>query len=231
MGDARSRSPARRQPALGHELRVGLGDRVARDAEVRGQRAGGRQASTCLQPPVPHGLPQGCLGRTADHADADTVGRRPWDPRLDFDGRAPLVARAMGGLDRAAREQAERSALDRRLVELVRLRASQLNGCAYCVDMHSKDAEAAGESSARLHALAAWPESPSFGDAERAALRLAESITRCADGHVPDEDWANAARQFDEDALAALVGVIVTINAWNHIGAATRAWMPGSYEP
>jgi AhpD family alkylhydroperoxidase len=157
--------------------------------------------------------------------------RRPWEQRLDFDGHASLVARAMAGLDRSAQEQAAHAGIDRRLLELVRLRASQLNGCAYCVDMHSKDAAAAGESEIRLHALAAWPESPVFTDRERAALRLAEAITRCADGHVPDPDWDEAVVQFDREELAALVGVIVTVNAWNHIGAATRAWMPGSYEP
>jgi len=168
---------------------------------------------------------EGTRTKTADS------GRRPWEQRLDFDRLAPLVAKSMGALDRSTREQAQRAGLDGKLLDLVRLRASQLNGCAYCVDMHSKDAGAAGESAARLHALVAWQESPVFTDTERAALRLAESVTRCAEEHVPDEDFDHAARHFDPAQLAALVGVIVAVNAWNHIGAATRAWLPGSYEP
>jgi AhpD family alkylhydroperoxidase len=119
--------------------------------------------------------------------------------------------------------------VDPALRELVRLRASQLNGCAYCVEMHAKDARARGERDERLDALAVWRETPFFTDAERAALDLTEAMTRCAETHVPDGVWQAAARLFEPAELAAIVALIVTINAWNLIGVSTRAWLPGSY--
>ncbi len=137
----------------------------------------------------------------------------------------------MGHLDHWATKQADEAGLDRALRELVRVRASQLNGCAYCVDMHTKDARAAGEREQRLYALAVWAETPFFTDQGRAALGLTEAITCCADGRVPDDVWSTAASQFNDEQLASLVGVIVTINAWNRIGVATCSWLPGSYEP
>lgn len=101
--------------------------------------------------------------------------------------------------------------------ELVKIRASQLNGCAGCLDMHVKDAAAGGETSVRLHLVAAWREATVFTEAERAALELAEQGTRIADaaGGVPDEVWANAAKHYDEEQLAELVSVIALINAFN----------------
>jgi AhpD family alkylhydroperoxidase len=151
--------------------------------------------------------------------------------RLDFDAHAPHFSRAMGHLDRAATRELDQAGIDSLLRELIRVRASQLNGCAYCVDMHAKDARAAGETEQRLYALAAWPETPFFTDRERAALALTESITLAAQTHVPDADFAQAAIVFTEAELGALVSLIVTINAWNAIGVSTRAWQPGSYQP
>lgn len=160
-----------------------------------------------------------------------TAQRRPWEPRLDFDACAPAFARAMAALDRAAVGQAQEAGLAHSLRELVRLRASQLNGCAYCVDMHAKDARAAGDGDRRVDALAVWREAPFFSDTERAALGLAEAITLCAEGHVPTTTWEAAARQFGPAELAALVCLVVAVNAWNRIGVATRTWLPGTYEP
>jgi alkylhydroperoxidase family enzyme len=97
--------------------------------------------------------------------------------------------------------------------------------------MHTKDARAAGETEQRIYALPAWRETPFFTDRERAALALTESVTLMPQTHVPDADVAQAAEQFKEDELAALVSLIVTINAWNAIGVTTRAWLPGSYQP
>jgi AhpD family alkylhydroperoxidase len=107
---------------------------------------------------------------------------------------------------------------------LVELRASQINGCAVCADMHSRELKAAGEPDERLFTLAAWRETPYFTDAERAALALTEAVTRIADRSdpVPDEIWNEAARHYDEQQLAALVLAIAGINAWNRINAATR---------
>jgi AhpD family alkylhydroperoxidase len=152
-------------------------------------------------------------------------------PRIDFDARAAGFSRAMSHLDQAASKELDRVDFDVRLRELVRIRASQLNGCAYCVDMHSKDARAAGESEQRIYALPAWRETPFFTERERAALALTESVTLMPQTRVPAADFEQAAEQFSEDELGALISLIVTINAWNAIGVSTRTWMPGSYEP
>ena len=111
-----------------------------------------------------------------------------------------------------------------RTLDLVHLRASQINGCAVCVDMHSKDLQRTGEADERIFAVGAWREAPYYTDAERAALALAECVTRLADRSdpVPDEVWAEAATHYDKAALAALVIDIAAINAWNRINAATR---------
>lgn len=116
--------------------------------------------------------------------------------------------------------------------ELVRLRASQINGCAGCIDMHTKDAAAAGETSLRLNLVAAWREATVFTDAERAALELAEQGTRIADaaGGVTDEAWANAAKYYDEEELAALVCAIALINAFNRVNVITQQ-PAGDYQP
>ncbi|SHK67589.1 alkylhydroperoxidase AhpD family core domain-containing protein [Nocardiopsis flavescens] len=115
--------------------------------------------------------------------------------------------------------------------ELVEVRASQINGCGFCVDMHTKEAERAGETATRLHLVAVWREATVFTDAERAALDLAEHGTRTADGAgVPDAVWDEAAKHFDEDALAALVGAISVINAFNRLNVITRQ-PAGGYRP
>jgi AhpD family alkylhydroperoxidase len=144
--------------------------------------------------------------------------------RLDIDGHAPSFAAAMARLDGAASKELDRVGFDVRLRELVRLRASQLNGCAYCVNMHANDARAAGETEQRLALLPVWRETSLFGVRERAALALTESVTLCAETHVPQADWEEAAARFSPDELGALVSLIVTINAWNAIGVSTRAW-------
>ncbi len=151
--------------------------------------------------------------------------------RLDFDAHADGFARALAHLDKAATRELDRADIDPLLRELIRIRASQLNGCAYCIDMHTKDARAAGETEQRLYALAAWHETPFFTERERAALALTEAVTLMAGEHVPAADYDAAARQLTPDEIAAVLSLIVTINAWNAIGVTTRAWVPGSYEP
>ena len=151
--------------------------------------------------------------------------------RLDFDGLAPGFARAMSRLDQAATKELDAAEIDPRLRELIRIRASQLNGCAYCIDMHTKDARAIGETEQRLYGLAAWAETPYFTARERAALAFTETVTRLTDTHVPDQAYADVAAEFSPPQIAALVSLIVTINAWNAIGVSTRAWLPGSYQP
>ncbi|HLI00485.1 MAG TPA: carboxymuconolactone decarboxylase family protein [Acidimicrobiales bacterium] len=167
----------------------------------------------------------------SEHHSSPTsaTARRPWEPRIDFEANAPGFAKAMATLERAATAQADQAGLASPIRDLVRLRASQLNGCAYCVDMHVKDARAAGERDERIDAVAVWPEVPFYDDAERAALALAEAVTLCADSHVPAAVWDEAAQHFGPAELAALIGLIVAINGWNRIGVATRTWLPGSY--
>ncbi|MER6673157.1 carboxymuconolactone decarboxylase family protein [Streptomyces sp. NPDC000983] len=109
-------------------------------------------------------------------------------------------------------------------LELVKIRASQINGCGYCTDMHTKDAAAAGESAQRLHLVAVWREATVFTEAERAALELTEQATRIADaaGGVPDEVWENAAKHYDEEQLGALVGIIAVMNTYNRVNVLLR---------
>jgi AhpD family alkylhydroperoxidase len=117
--------------------------------------------------------------------------------------------------------------LPKPLVELVKLRASQLNGCVYCVDMHTKDAKEAGETDSRLHGLVVWREAPYFTDVERAAFAFTESVTLIHDGHVPDEVWQLASKHFTDTEVAELIMVIVAINSWNRICVSTRM-QPGT---
>jgi AhpD family alkylhydroperoxidase len=151
--------------------------------------------------------------------------------RLDFDSFAPGFSRAMSHLDQAATSELDKAQIDPRLRELIRIRASQLNGCAYCIDMHTKDARAIGETEQRIYGLTAWAETPYFTARERAALAFTETVTLLADTHVPDEAYQAVAAEFSPQEVAALVSLIVTINAWNAIGVSTRAWTPGSYQP
>jgi AhpD family alkylhydroperoxidase len=120
--------------------------------------------------------------------------------------------------------------LERPLVELVKIRASQINGCAYCIDMHTKDARAAGETEQRIYALNAWRETPFFTDRERAALEWTETVTRVADTHVPDEIYERVAAQFKEEELVALTFAVVVINSWNRLAISLRPPV-GSYQP
>lgn len=122
--------------------------------------------------------------------------------------------------------------LDPALLELVKIRASQINGCAFCLDMHHRDARERGESQQRLDVLAGWHEVPAlFSDRERAALRLTEEVTLIADGGVPDQVWEQAAAQFTEPELARLLMAIATINVWNRLAVSTRQQPPRSDSP
>ena len=136
----------------------------------------------------------------------------------------------MAQLDAASTRELDRVEFDVRLRELVRIRASQLNGCAYCVDMHSKDARAAGETEQRIYSLPVWCETPFFTGRERAALAFTEALTLVASNHVPDDVYSAVAEHYNDDEIAALVSLIVAINAWNTIGVSRRAWKAGSYE-
>ncbi|MBB5625730.1 carboxymuconolactone decarboxylase family protein [Sphaerisporangium krabiense] len=147
-------------------------------------------------------------------------------PRISLSDLTPDIYRAMIALDGAV----ARSGLERPLLELVRIRASQINGCAYCVDMHTLDARAGGEREQRLHALAVWHETPFFTPRERAALELTEAATRLPGGGVDDEVFARAAEHFTEEELGKLIWAITVINAWNRIGVTSRL-VPGEYTP
>jgi AhpD family alkylhydroperoxidase len=136
-------------------------------------------------------------------------------PRLE-------IAQATPRLHRALIELGNDVELDPGLRELVNLRASILNGCAYCIDMHTRTARRAGESERRLHAVAAWHEAPFFDERERAALALTDAVTLISDEHVPREVWEEASAQFETDELAQLVWAITVINAWNRIAITTR---------
>jgi AhpD family alkylhydroperoxidase len=160
-----------------------------------------------------------------------TTGTEQIPVRLDIDSHAPGFARALAHLDNAATKQLDAVDFDHRLRELIRIRASQLNGCAYCIDMHSKDARAAGETEQRIYALPAWRETPFFSARERAALAFTEAVTMLAQTHVPAAAYDEVAAVYAPDEIAALVSLITVINAWNTVGVSTRAWTPGSYEP
>jgi AhpD family alkylhydroperoxidase len=140
--------------------------------------------------------------------------------RLAVDKLAPHINRALNSLDAASRKVS----LEPALLELVRARASQLNGCAYCVDLHTRDARTSGETEQRLYALPVWRETPFFTDRERAALELTEAATRLTEGPVTDEVFGQAAAEFTEAELAELIWTITVINAWNRLGATARPW-------
>ncbi|NIY66222.1 4-carboxymuconolactone decarboxylase domain protein [Streptomyces malaysiensis] len=145
---------------------------------------------------------------------------------MQFAKAAPEVYKAMVTLDAAARK-----GVDPTLAELVKVRASQLNHCAFCIDMHTKDARAAGESEDRLYLLNAWEEAVDlYTEKEQAALALTEAVTVLTDGFVPDEVYERAAKHFEERELAQVIALIFTINAWNRIGVTTRM-APGAYKP
>jgi AhpD family alkylhydroperoxidase len=136
------------------------------------------------------------------------------------------LARAMLNLQK----EVQGSSLEHSLIELVKIRASQINGCAYCIDMHTKDARAMGETEQRIFALNAWREAPFFSERERAALEWTESVTRVSDTHVPDEVYARVREQFEESEIFALTFAVIAINSWNRLAIAFR--LPaGTYQP
>jgi AhpD family alkylhydroperoxidase len=145
------------------------------------------------------------------------------DERMNIRSGAPSVSRAMVELEREI-------VLEPVVRELVKLRASILNGCAYCIDMHSKQARKNGESEQRLYALAAWQEAPFFSERERAALALTDSVTLVAETHVPAEIYEQAARHFSSEELAHLIWQIAAINVWNRVAIATRTTV-GDFQP
>lgn len=145
--------------------------------------------------------------------------------RINYGKIAPGIYDAMDALD----QYLGTCGLDQSLAHLVRLRASQINGCAYCIDMHWKDLEALGEQPQRLYSLDAWRESPYYTDRERAALEWTEAVTLIADGHAPDPVFAEARTKFSEKELADLTLAIAAINAWNRLSIAARL-VPGGYQ-
>ncbi len=124
----------------------------------------------------------------------------------------------------------DNSGLEHSLLELVKLRASQINGCAYCIDMHTKDARAKGETEQRLYGLSAWHETPFYSDRERAALLWTETVTLVSQTHIPDEVYEHVRKEFDEKEIVDLTMAIVAINGWNRLAIGFRT-LPGTYQP
>ncbi len=147
------------------------------------------------------------------------------EPRLEYAKVAPGAYRAMAGMEGHIRN----CGLEQSLIELVKLRASQINGCGYCIDMHTKDARAEGETEQRLYGLVAWEEAPYYTDRERAALLLTEALTLIAKDHAPDAVYEQVRQHFSEEELVNLTAVIVTINGWNRFAIGFRT-VPGSYQ-
>jgi AhpD family alkylhydroperoxidase len=146
--------------------------------------------------------------------------------RIDYRKVAPEAYKAMLGIEAYVRG----SGLDRSLLELVKTRVSQINGCAHCLDMHTKEARAAGETEQRLYLLPAWREAPFYSDRERAALVWAEALTQISTNDVPDELYVEARRHFDKKALVDLTLAIIGINGWNRLAVPFRS-ETGSYQP
>ncbi len=146
-------------------------------------------------------------------------------PRMKYPLVAPQAYRAMHGLE----DYVHSTGIEQSLLELVKMRASQINGCAYCLDMHSKDARAEGETEQRLYALSAWHETPFFTDRERAALAWTEAVTLVGQTHVPDDVYELARKHFGEKELVDLTLAIVAINGWNRLAVSFRT-VPGSYQ-
>jgi AhpD family alkylhydroperoxidase len=147
-------------------------------------------------------------------------------PRIEYAEVAPAGMAAMLGLEKYVRQ----SGLDPTLLELVKVRVSQINGCAYCVDMHTKDARARGESEQRLYAIVVWRETPFFNERERAALAWTEAVTQVSQDHVPDEVYQSTLQYFTEKELVDLTLGIIAINGWNRLAISFRT-VPGTYQP
>jgi AhpD family alkylhydroperoxidase len=148
------------------------------------------------------------------------------EPRVDYLRVGRGIYEAMLGLEKYLLQ----CGLEESLLHLIKLRASQINGCAYCIDMHWKDLRALGEQEQRLYGLDAWEESPYYTERERAALAWTESVTNIREGHVPDETYREVAKQFNEKELADLTLAVAAINAWNRLSIASRT-VPGTYQP
>jgi AhpD family alkylhydroperoxidase len=148
------------------------------------------------------------------------------EQRLNYAENGHDALRAMYGLEMYLKK----SSIEPMLLHLLKFRISQINGCAYCLDMHSKDLRAGGESEQRLYLLDAWRESPFYTDRERAALEWAEALTLVTEGHVPDEVFQIVKKQFSEKEIIDLTMAVVTINSWNRISIAFRT-TPGTYQP
>lgn len=148
------------------------------------------------------------------------------EQRINYYKVAPGIAHAMRGLQ----DYLDTTELEHTLIELIKIRASQINGCAYCLDMHTKDARAAGETEQRIYTLSAWRETPFFTDRERAALAWTEALTELPDNDVSDELFSKVRQHFSEKELVDLTMAVVLINGWNRFAIAFRN-IPGSYQP
>lgn len=146
--------------------------------------------------------------------------------RINYSKIAPEGLQNLGNLETYIKS----SGLEPALVELVKLRASQINGCAYCIDMHTKDARTHGESEQRLYGLSAWRETPFYSERERAALDWAETVTKISEDQVPDEVYEQVKEHFTEKELVDLTLAVIAINAWNRLAISFRT-PPGSYQP
>jgi AhpD family alkylhydroperoxidase len=147
------------------------------------------------------------------------------EPRIDYRQAAQEPLKAMYAIEQYVRN----CGLERPLIELVKLRASQINGCAFCIDMHTKDARAAGETEQRLYALSAWDETPFYTDRERAALEWTEALTLISHDHVPEALYQRVREQFSQKELVDLTWAVAAINTWNRIAISFRV-VPGSYQ-
>lgn len=147
-------------------------------------------------------------------------------PRIDYWNKTPDALKGMLNLEKTVKE----SELESSLIELVKLRASQINGCAYCIDMHTKDARIAGETEQRLYALSAWKETDFYSERERAALTWTETLTNISQEHIDDELYQSVSRLFSEEEMIYLTLAIVSINGWNRL-AIGFGTVPGTYKP
>ncbi len=148
------------------------------------------------------------------------------EARLDYTKASPEAYKAMLQMEGVVR----RSGIDPKLLELMKIRSSQLNGCAYCIDMHTKDARFKGETEQRIYSLDAWRETPFYTDKERAALAWTEAITNIQTGHAPEAVYQELSRNFSEQERVNITLAITTINAWNRIAIGFRV-VPGTYQP
>ncbi|MFJ7362708.1 carboxymuconolactone decarboxylase family protein [Peribacillus frigoritolerans] len=148
------------------------------------------------------------------------------EQRINYMKTNREVVKLMMGLE----EYKKTTEIDSTLIELIKIRASQINGCAYCLDMHTKDARAMGETEQRIYCLSAWRETPFYSDSERAALELTEAVTAISANGVPDELYERVRLHFDEKQYIDLVTIIITINGWNRLAISAQS-IPGHYKP